>query len=63
MPNSARTSAEPVVLVGHSMGGATITGTGERVPDRIRLLIYLTGFLPQDGSPLLSGGAVPKIRA
>jgi pimeloyl-ACP methyl ester carboxylesterase len=41
--------AEPVVLVGHSLGGATITGTAERVPEQIRLLVYLTAFLPRDG--------------
>jgi pimeloyl-ACP methyl ester carboxylesterase len=41
--------SEPVVLVGHSLGGATITGTAERVPDRIALLVYLTAFVPLDG--------------
>ena len=44
--------AEPVVLVGHSLGGATITGTAERVPDRIRLLVYLTAFIPLDGETI-----------
>lgn len=42
-----------VVLVGHSFGGAAITGAAERVPERIRHLIYLDSALPQDGrSPL-----------
>ena len=40
---------EPVVLVGHSFGGATITATAERVPDRIKLLVYITAFIPRDG--------------
>jgi pimeloyl-ACP methyl ester carboxylesterase len=43
---------EPVVLVGHSMGGATITGTAERVPERIGLLVYLTAFLPRNGESI-----------
>ena len=47
--------AEPVVLVGHSLGGITITGVAERVPDRIGLLVYLTAFLPRDGE---SGSAI-----
>lgn len=41
------------VLVGHSFGGAAITGAAERVPARIRHLIYLDSAIPQDGrSPL-----------
>lgn len=44
--------SEPVVLVGHSFGGATITATAERVPDRIRLLVYITAFIPRDGESI-----------
>lgn len=41
--------ADPVVLVGHSFGGATITQTAEQIPERIALLVYLTAFIPLDG--------------
>jgi pimeloyl-ACP methyl ester carboxylesterase len=41
--------AEPVVLVGHSLGGVSISATAEAIPDRIKLLIYLAAFLPVDG--------------
>lgn len=41
--------AEPVILVGHSLGGVSISRTAELVPDRIRLLVYLSAFLPVDG--------------
>ncbi|RKT52815.1 alpha/beta hydrolase [Saccharothrix australiensis] len=34
----------PVVLVGHSMGGATITRVGNRVPHLIERLVYFTAF-------------------
>ncbi|WP_084550399.1 alpha/beta fold hydrolase [Actinomadura rifamycini] len=34
----------PVVLVGHSMGGATITRAGNLVPDLIERLVYLSAF-------------------
>jgi pimeloyl-ACP methyl ester carboxylesterase len=38
-----------IVLVGHSYGGMVITGVADRVPDRIRQLIYVDAFLPLDG--------------
>jgi pimeloyl-ACP methyl ester carboxylesterase len=50
--NAIERQAEPVVLLGHSFGGATITATAERVPDHIRLLVYLTAFLPRDGESI-----------
>lgn len=38
-----------VVLVGHSYGGMVITGVADRVPDRIKHLVYLDAILPVDG--------------
>ena len=38
-----------VVLVGHSYGGMVITGVADRVPDRIRELVYFDALVPQDG--------------
>jgi len=43
---------EPVILVGHSMGGIVISQAAERLPDRIRTLVYLCAFLLQDGQSL-----------
>ncbi|AFU04687.1 alpha/beta hydrolase [Nocardia brasiliensis] len=34
----------PVILVGHSMGGATITRVANEIPDHIARLVYLTAF-------------------
>ena len=48
-----------VVLAGHSYGGMVITGVGDRIPDRIRALVYLDAFLPQDGQSLFDIN-VPK---
>lgn len=45
--------AEPVVLVGHSMGGMVITQTAEYCPDKITTLVYLCAFLPRNGESLL----------
>jgi pimeloyl-ACP methyl ester carboxylesterase len=38
-----------VVLVGHSYGGMVITGVADRVPDRIKRLVYLDAILPENG--------------
>lgn len=40
------------ILVGHSYGGMVITGVAARRGQRIRSLIYLDAFLPQDGQAL-----------
>lgn len=41
-----------IVLVGHSYGGMVITGVADRVPDRIKHLVYVDAFLPEDGESL-----------
>ena len=38
-----------VVLVGHSYGGMVITGVADRVPDRIKHVVYLDALAPKDG--------------
>lgn len=43
---------EPVVLVGHSMGGAVITGVGEACPERIAHLVYLAAFMAEPGGSM-----------
>lgn len=37
----------PVVLVGHSFGGITISNVAESAPEKIRALVYVAGYLPQ----------------
>jgi len=49
--------AEPVVLVGHSMGGVVITRVAELVPDRVAALVYLAAFLPAPGHSVLDVAA------
>jgi pimeloyl-ACP methyl ester carboxylesterase len=43
---------DDVVLGGHSYGGMVITGVADRIPDKIRALVYLDAFLPEDGQSL-----------
>jgi pimeloyl-ACP methyl ester carboxylesterase len=38
-----------VVLMGHSYGGMVITGVADRVPDRIKHVVYLDALLPENG--------------
>ncbi|WP_439815619.1 alpha/beta fold hydrolase [Zavarzinia sp. CC-PAN008] len=49
--------AEPVVLVGHSMGGIVISAVAEAVPDRIARLVYLCAFLVPAGQTLMEAAA------
>lgn len=43
-----------VVLLGHSYAGFVIAGVADRIPERIRHLIYLDAFLPLDGESLVN---------
>lgn len=38
-----------VVLVGHSYGGMVITGVADRIPDRIKHVVYIDALLPKNG--------------
>lgn len=40
------------VLVGHSYGGMIITGVADRCPEKVRRLVYLDAFVPEDGKCL-----------
>ena len=44
---------QDVILVSQSYGGMVATGTLTRIPDRIRSMIYLDAFVPEDGKSLV----------
>jgi pimeloyl-ACP methyl ester carboxylesterase len=44
---------EPMTLVGHSRGGIVISQVAERMPHKVRALIYVSGFLLQSGESIL----------
>ena len=46
-------SPQPVVLVGHSLGGMVITVAAQARPDKVKLLVYAAAFLPPNGQTLL----------
>jgi pimeloyl-ACP methyl ester carboxylesterase len=41
-----------IVLVGHSYGGMVATGVADRARERIKQVIYLDAFVPEDGKSL-----------
>ena len=52
------------VLCGHSYGGMVISGVADRVPERIRSLVFLDAFVPEHGesvadfAPVSGGGLI-----
>ena len=50
-----------VVLTGHSYGGMVITGVIDRIPERIKHVVYLDAAVPNDGQSIwdLFGGGNP----
>jgi pimeloyl-ACP methyl ester carboxylesterase len=51
-----------VVLTGHSYGGMVVTGVMDRIPERIRHVVYLDAAVPDDGMSIwdLFGGNGPQ---
>lgn len=51
-----------IVLTGHSYGGMVITGVMDRVPERIRHVVFLDAAVPDDGMSLwnIFGGDGPR---
>lgn len=43
-----------ITLVGHSYGGMVITGVADRVPDRVKRLVFLDALVPNDGESVNS---------
>ncbi len=43
----------PVILVGHSLGGAIITAVTDTIPKRVEKLVYVAGFVPGNAQSIL----------
>ncbi len=41
-----------VVLCGHSYGGCVVTGVADRIPEKVRALVYVDAFVPENGQSL-----------
>jgi pimeloyl-ACP methyl ester carboxylesterase len=58
-----RSSEEPAVLIGHSMGGLVVTQAADdfvAAGGKLAQVIYLTAFLPRNGESLLSLAGSPE---
>ncbi len=49
-----RETGGPVVLVGHSLGGATVTAVAEAIPDQLHAIVYLCAFMLPPGLPVIA---------
>jgi pimeloyl-ACP methyl ester carboxylesterase len=58
--NAIGNPARPVVLVGHSFGGITVSAVAEAAPEKIRTRVFVAGYLPRDGQSLLDLGNSDK---
>jgi pimeloyl-ACP methyl ester carboxylesterase len=54
----ARQQGQPVVLVGHSLGGITISEAAEQAPEAVLGLVYVAAMLLPDGAV-----AMPNVRS
>jgi pimeloyl-ACP methyl ester carboxylesterase len=50
-----RSTAGPIVMVGHSYGGAVISNAATGI-DQIQALVYINGWVPDEGESLLQLG-------
>jgi pimeloyl-ACP methyl ester carboxylesterase len=48
-----------IILVGHSYWGMVITGVADKVPERIKAMVYVDAFLPEDGQSLNTARPAP----
>ena len=57
--------SDPVILVGHSLGGVTISQTAENRSNKIKYLVYLTAMMPKNGESRMDISArvneIPKV--
>jgi pimeloyl-ACP methyl ester carboxylesterase len=44
----------PAVVVGHSFGGIVIADAAEKAPAKVKTLVFMAAYLPQDGDSLVS---------
>jgi pimeloyl-ACP methyl ester carboxylesterase len=45
-------AAEPVILVGHSMGGMVVSAALDARPAKVRHLVYVSAVVPRDGESM-----------
>lgn len=54
-----REELSDVTLVGHSFGGMVVSGVADRMPDRIKHIVYLDAAVPSDGHSMIATPDMP----
>jgi pimeloyl-ACP methyl ester carboxylesterase len=49
--DTRRQTGAPIVLVGHSLGGLTVTAVAETIPEQLHAAIYLCAYMVPPGMP------------
>jgi pimeloyl-ACP methyl ester carboxylesterase len=49
--DTRRQTGEPIVLVGHSLGGLTVTAVAETIPEQLHAAVYLCAYMVPPGMP------------
>ena len=50
---------DEIVLCGHSYGGMVVAGVADRIPQRIRALVFLDAFVPEHGQCVVDFAPIP----
>ena len=51
---TAKETGGPVILVGQSLGGLTVTAAAEAIPDQLHAIVYVSGFLQSPGATAIA---------
>lgn len=51
---------QKIILLGHSLGGVTITAVAEAVPEKLHKLVYLTAWMIANGQAATDASAFPE---
>ena len=49
--DTRRQTGAPIVLVGHSLGGLTVTAVAETIPEQLQAAVYLCAYMVPPGMP------------
>jgi pimeloyl-ACP methyl ester carboxylesterase len=51
-------ATEPVIIVGHSMGGMAVSAAVDASPAKVRHLVYIAAVIPRDGESMIEASGL-----
>jgi pimeloyl-ACP methyl ester carboxylesterase len=51
-------AAEPVIIVGHSMGGMVVSAAVDASPAKVHRLVYIAAVIPRDGESMMEASGL-----